>query len=113
MNEVTVFTILFALIGLLFIGISIPTILGRVPPNRYYGFRTKKTLSDPRIWYEANRLSGHDLLIAGAVVTASSLALLVLAQRWKPEYVLFTLLAVMSLSLAGALWHGHKIVSRL
>lgn len=113
MNEVTVFTILFALIGLLFIGMSIPPILGRVPPNPYYGFRTKKTLSDPKIWYEANRLSGHDLLIAGAVITASSLAMLLLARSWSPDYVLFTLLAIMLLSLAGALWHGHKIVSRM
>ncbi len=113
MNKVTLFSILFASVGLLFIGLSIPPILGRVPPNRYYGFRTKKTLSDPKIWYEANRVSGHDLLIAGAIIMASSLAMSVLGQGWKPEHVVFTLLAVMLLSLAGSLWHGHKILSRM
>ncbi len=113
MNEVTLFSILFASVGLLFAGLSVPLILGRVPPNHHYGFRTRKTLSDSKIWYEANRLSGHDLLVAGAVITASSLAMLVLAQGWQPDYVVFTLLAVMMLSLTGAVWHGHKILSRM
>lgn len=48
------------------------------PPNGTYGFRTKKTLSDPKIWYAANRASGHDLLVAGAVITASSVGMLFL-----------------------------------
>ena len=113
MNEVTVFTILFALVGLLFVGISIPLILERVPPNRYYGFRTKKTLSDSKIWYEANRLSAHDLLIAGVIITASSLVMLVSVQNWEADYVVFTLLAVMLFSLAGAVWHGYKILNRM
>ena len=113
MNEVTAFTILFALVGLLFVGLSIPLILERVPPNRFYGFRTKKTLSDPQIWYEANRLSAHDLLIAGIIISASSLLMLVSAQNWQPDYVAFTLLAVMIFSLIGALWHGYKILNRM
>jgi len=33
MSEITMFSILFALVGLLFVGISIPLILGSVPPS--------------------------------------------------------------------------------
>ena len=40
MSEVTGFSVLFAAVELLFIGLSIPLILGRVPPNHFYGCRT-------------------------------------------------------------------------
>jgi uncharacterized membrane protein len=113
MSIVTVSSLLFVLVGLLFVGLSIPLIGKRVPPNPYYGFRTKKTLSDPKIWYEANRVSGHDLLIAGALITSTSLVMLVFARGWKPEHVVLTLLSVMVLSLVGAVWHGFAVLRRM
>jgi uncharacterized membrane protein len=104
MSEVTGFSILFALAGLLFIGLSIPLILGKVPPNSLYGCRTRKTLSDPKIWYEANRISGKDFLISGGLVLAASIAMLVFGQGANPDYVVFTLLSVLLLSVAVAAW---------
>jgi uncharacterized membrane protein len=80
MNVITVNTLLFAFVGLLFAGLSIPLIQRRMPPNHFYGFRTKKTLSDAKIWYEANHISGHDLFVAGVLITITSLVLLVFAQ---------------------------------
>lgn len=56
------------LLALMNIAISIPLILRKIPPNVLYGFRTRKTLSDPGIWYEANALGGKNL-VAGSVVT--------------------------------------------
>lgn len=50
--------------ALLFTGLSIPLILGRVPPNASYGFRTAATLADPALWYRANAVSGWCELIA-------------------------------------------------
>jgi uncharacterized membrane protein len=47
--------------------ISVPLILGLVPRNRLYGVRTRKTLSDDRIWYPANRLGGWLLLASSAL----------------------------------------------
>jgi len=113
MSNVTIDTLLFALVGFLFVGLSIPLSQERVPPNRYYGFRTRKTLSDPKIWYEANRISGHDLFLAGALITITSLVMLVFAQRWKPENVVITLLSVMILSLVGAVWHGFRVLRQM
>jgi uncharacterized membrane protein len=110
MSEVTVDSSLFALVGLLFVGLSIPLIQGRIPPNRYYGFRTPKTLSNPKIWYEVNRISGHDLFIAGALITIASLTMLAFAQRWDPRNVAVTLLAVMILSLVGVALHGFQVL---
>jgi SdpI/YhfL family protein len=44
---------------------GIPMGMGLIPPNRFYGFRTRKTLSSVDIWYRANRFSGWALAIAG------------------------------------------------
>ncbi len=55
--------------ALITIAVSIPMILRKIPPNYFYGVRTRKTLSDPKIWYEANYLGGLAL-------TLSSLAFL-------------------------------------
>ena len=113
MSEVTRDTFLFALVGVLFVGLSIPLIQKRVPPNRYYGFRTPRTLSNPELCYKVNQVSGMDLLIAGALITISSLTLLMLAQAWRPQHVALTLLLVMVFSLTGVAWHGFRILRRM
>lgn len=83
MSEVAAYSILFAVVGLVLIGISIPLIMRKVPPNPFYGCRTRKTLSDSKIWYEANYISGIDFCIAGSLVLVSSLAMLALAKAWR------------------------------
>ncbi len=113
MSEVTVDAFLFGLVGLLFLGLSIPLIQNRVPPNRYYGFRTAKTLSDPKIWYEANQIFGQDLFLAGALIISASVVLLAFAQAWKPQHVVITLLSVMVLSTSGAALHGYMALRRM
>ena len=50
---------------LVLIAVSIPLVIGVVPPNWIYGFRTAKTMSNPQIWYEANRHAGANLIAAG------------------------------------------------
>jgi uncharacterized membrane protein len=60
----------FAIPALLLFVVSVPLVLGMIPPNRLYGFRTKKTLSDDEIWYRVNRLAGFAVMIAGVVYGA-------------------------------------------
>jgi uncharacterized membrane protein len=50
--------------------VSIPLILNVVPPNNIYGFRTRQTLSNPELWFRANRFAGWALFIA-AVASAA------------------------------------------
>ena len=59
--------------GVVFILISIPPILEKVPPDPWYGFRVAKTLSDERIWYAANRMMGHGTLISGLVIVVGAI----------------------------------------
>ena len=48
-----------------------PFILKIVPPNRFYGFRTPRTLSNRELWLRVNRFAGWALLIAAAVSTSA------------------------------------------
>ena len=52
---------------------SLPLIMGVVPPNQVYGFRTARTLADERLWYRANFFCGW-ALFAAALVSAVLLA---------------------------------------
>jgi uncharacterized membrane protein len=47
--------------------VGIPLALGLIPPNRFYGYRTRKAFSSPERWYRANRFSGCALAVAGVV----------------------------------------------
>jgi hypothetical protein len=58
--------------GLALVLAGVPLLRGWIPRNRWSGFRVPKTLSSDRIWYEANRVAGRDLMIAGAVVMATA-----------------------------------------
>jgi len=53
-------------VPVIIIVLSIPMILGKVPRNSLYGFRTAYTLSSDEEWYRANKISGIALLVAGA-----------------------------------------------
>lgn len=68
MQEVLILLASNYFIGGLLCVVCVPLIFRRIPPNRFYGFRTAKTLSDERIWYEANATGGKWLFAAGAAV---------------------------------------------
>ena len=113
MTTATLYSLLFAGVGLLFVGLSIPLIRGRVPPNSTYGFRTAKSLSDPKIWYEINHISGVDLLIAGVLIMLGSVAMLFLGQHLQPNQVVLPLFLLMIFTLSGAALHGYIVLRRM
>ena len=47
--------------------IALPLALRKVPRNRLYGVRTRRTLADDRVWYETNAYGGRCLIVASAV----------------------------------------------
>jgi hypothetical protein len=56
---------MFAFSGLLLAILSLPLIMGKIPPNGLYGFRVKKTMENPDIWFKVNTYSGKWLLVVG------------------------------------------------
>ena len=113
MIQAALYSLAFCGVGLLFIALSLPLIKGRVPPNSLYGFRTAKSLSDPKIWYAINRISGIDLLIAGALISLGSVAMLFLGQGLQPWEVAISLLVLMVFTLSGAALHGYIMLRRM
>ncbi|HSP34151.1 MAG TPA: SdpI family protein [Thermoanaerobaculia bacterium] len=55
--------------------VSIPLALRKVPPNVVYGYRTRATLSNERIWYVANAYFGRAQLIA-SILSIAAIAIL-------------------------------------
>src|SRR5689334_4549643 len=113
MNDPAVFLVLFLFGGLLFILLGLPLKYEKVLRNWFYGFRTRKTLSNDEIWYAVNRLTGIDMIRTGAVVTASALILFALRNMIAPET------SIVILTVTGAcltLWmmvHGFLFLRRL
>ena len=57
----------FFFVGLVFVGLAIPLILKKIPPNQWYGFRTPKAFRDEETWYEINRYTGRIILLIGII----------------------------------------------
>ena len=71
----TLIAILFTLSGVMLAALGVPMLLGRVPPNSLYGFRTPATVGEPALWYPANRYAGRRMIEAGLVLALASAAL--------------------------------------
>jgi len=84
--------------AVLIIALAIPLRMRRVPPNRFYGVRTRATLADEDTWYDVNARSGRDLLVAGALFLAGIFVVDAVGARWVPE--LRTLASAMVLVIA-------------
>jgi len=82
------FMLFFVATGLLLVALSVPLILRRVKPNYFYGFRTPKTMSNERIWYDANAYAGRALSILGSVYVAACVLLYFV---FRPNFVAYNI----------------------
>jgi uncharacterized membrane protein len=106
-------TLFFVIDGVLLIALGIPLLLGQVSPNSWYGFRTRKTLSDEKIWYAVNRVAGRDMILAGTIIIMSALSLLLLGGRVSFERAAATLVTITLLSVAWMVIHGYSVLRRM
>ncbi len=75
MTEKAMLLTLFVSGGLLLALLSIPLIRQRVPPNAWYGFRVRRTLDDPTIWYAVNAYAGKRLFGIGVLAVVVAIGL--------------------------------------
>ena len=113
MSEVATAATIFTAAGVLFIALGIPLLRGRVRPNSWYGCRTSKTLSDEKVWYVVNRVTGRDLVAAGIAVIASSLVLLVFGRGLNPDRAVLVLLLVLLLSVVIMAADSYRAQKRM
>ena len=78
----------FTAVGALFIGLAIPLMRRRVPPNALYGLRVPATFADEWVWYEANAQSGRDLFVLGWIEVVYAVLLPLLPHMSVEKYAL-------------------------
>ena len=67
--------LLFIGLGVIFIVSGAPFAMNLIKPNPIGGVRTRKTLSDPRIWYLANSYFGKLWVLTGIITIVVAVAL--------------------------------------
>ena len=101
-------------IGALYVVLGLPLMLGMVPRNDLYGFRTEKTFSDPAIWYAANRASGRALVIAGlAIAILARVVVDALDGLVPPPLLLIVNVGVLAAATALAVGYSVRVLRRL
>jgi hypothetical protein len=66
---------MYIISGSILMLLSIPMIYKKIKPNGLYGFRVKRTLENPEIWYAVNSYSGKWLFATGFIVILASIIL--------------------------------------
>jgi uncharacterized membrane protein len=79
---------------LLFAIIAIPLILRKVPRNVVYGFRTRATLENDFVWYEANAYFGRGFLLS-SFVSALLIVFLYFSDLLSPQDFLIASIVVL------------------
>lgn len=60
--------------GLLFIAISIPLVMRKVPMNKWYGIRVTKSFQSDELWYDINEYGGRQFIIWAIPVLIAGIA---------------------------------------
>ena len=113
MSENVGLPLAFVAVGVVFVALGIPLMLGRVRPNFWYGCRTRETLSDERVWYAVNRVTGRDLIAGGGVVLAAALAALAAGRGMNPTARALVLLAVVLLCVLWMALDSRRAARRM
>lgn len=77
---------LLLLTAVLLIVLAVPLWMRMVPPNRFYGVRTRATLGDDQRWYAVNASAGFDLFISGIALLVGILVIERIGAAWPPEF---------------------------
>jgi uncharacterized membrane protein len=102
----------FTAVGALFIGLAIPLMRRRVPPNALYGLRVPATFADEWVWYEANAQSGRDLFVLGWIELVYAGLLPLLPHMTMEKYALANV-AYMLIGVLGFAAVGWRRANRL
>lgn len=113
MSDVTITVLIFTGVGMVFIGLGIPLLQRRVPPNAWYGCRTTRTLSDEKIWYAVNQVTGKDMILIGILLVISSLAVFIFGRGLNSNYATAILLSVLIFSTAGMIVNSFRVLRHM
>jgi uncharacterized membrane protein len=95
----------FTILGLsaVMILVALPLALRKVGPNVVYGYRTRATLSNEDLWYEANAHFGRRLIVASLCGSAAAWALYVTRPLPPDVFLPVSLVVLVAPTLVAAL----------
>jgi len=97
--------------SVLVILVAVPLALRKIPRNAAYGFRTRATMADDKVWYEANAHFGRGL-IASTLCGTFVAYLIYLFQPFSPGVFLpVSVLVLVAPSLIAAVATARHIRS--
>ena len=108
----TFILILYVSLGLLSAALAVPLMRRKIAPNSLYGFRVRRTLEDPKVWYDANAYAGRCLFGFGLGTGLACLALYFLPAIDPVVYALACLLIVL-VGLAVSLTLSFRFLGQL
>lgn len=103
---------MFVFFGLLLSALSVPMILKKIKPNGLYGFRVRKTMENPDIWYAVNAYSGKWLFAAGLVEVVAAIGLAFVPSLTLDVYA-YGVLVVFSIAFAVSLIFSVRYMNSL
>ncbi len=108
------YVILCVGIGILFVALGIPLARGKVKPNAMYGLRVGETMADERVWYEANRVSGRELVRFGALLILLAVLLAYPLRSHPDAYITTQVVAILvgTLVYAGRSMESARRIAR-
>ena len=66
------------MVAVLVIGVSLPLLLKKIPPNRWYGARFKRAFASESLWYDINAFSAKWMIVwSCAILVVGALAVTV------------------------------------
>jgi len=97
-------------LGLLFVAVGVPLVKGKVKRNYVYGYRTRQTLRDDRIWYPVNALSGIWLIWGGLLAAVIGVLLVLLRNREGAAQLVLALgVPALIICLGVGIYRGWKL----
>jgi hypothetical protein len=102
----------YLLVGLLLAVLSLPLVFRMIPPNRWYGFRVRRTLENEEVWYAVNEYSGGWLFSVGVLVAVATVALYFLPGLTDDLYAM-TMTGILIVGNAVALVQSFRFLWRL
>ena len=108
----TFMLVLYISLGLLSAALAVPLMRRKVGPNSLYGFRVRRTLEDPKVWYDANAYAGRCLFGFGIGIGLACLALYFLPAIDPVVYAVACLLIVL-VGLAVSLTLSFRFLGQL
>jgi uncharacterized membrane protein len=91
--------------------LAVPLAIRAVPPNRFFGIRTARTLADRKLWFRVNQLAGCVFLLATAL-TACIYAFAPTLASGRSFFGMLSLVGPVIAALAIVRTYGSRIEHR-